>query len=125
MTRKRILTSAVCVLVLAAVGGAVYSHLRAKASERVKAEMLRVAADLTLSPDERASVRRLIESAHDEAFNNALNLTRRHGRKFDEQSYFNDVFDRVITDARAEGLTELADRLERARPHFSFTVTEQ
>ncbi len=125
MAAKRIATWLISLAVLTAVGAGVYSHLHAKASNRVKVEMLQVADDMTLETAERDTVRRLIAAAHDAAFDLALDLTRTHGRKFDERVYFDAVFDQVVTRARGEGLVRLADKVDRQRQHFSFNVAER
>ena len=44
--------------------------------------------------------------------------------KFDEQLYFSEVFDRVIAQARAAHMDDLAETIDGQRRQFSFTVTE-
>jgi hypothetical protein len=103
----------------------VYSHLRARASERVKAEIVKVADIMALSPEMRAELTDLLEAAHEEAFNKALDLKRKHGQKFDERLYFDEIFTGVVSRARASGMHDLADTVEREREHITFAVTEK
>ena len=83
-------------LILAAisVGGYYYAHQRA--GDAIKSEMLKVADDIGFTAEDRAAVNGFIADAHGEAFRHALDATRAHGRKFDEQLYFNEIFDDII-----------------------------
>jgi len=124
MIGKRILGWLFALAITAASGAAVYRHLHTRASHRVRTEILRVADDMDLPANRREDVKRFIAGAHDEAFDRALDVTRTHGRKFDEQLYFSEVFDRVIAQARAANMDDLAETIDRQRRQFSFTVTE-
>ncbi len=114
----------VAIVVIAAVAASFYSHLHKRASGRVKAEVLAIADEMILPPEYRDELRRLLESAHDEAFNRAFDLAKKLGRKFNEKLYYNEIFNTVIARAREEGNNDLADRVDRQRAHFAFTVTE-
>ncbi len=110
------------VVVAAGVGFYLYRH--GGASERVKAEMLLLVDDMHLSSQWRDETKSLIERFHDEAFAAALDVTKKLGGKFDEKLYYDDVFKRVITVARGQGLTGLADALEEQESLFSIVVSE-
>ncbi len=121
--RKRILRWSVTLVVLTAVALGTYSYLYRRVSDRVRAEVLRIADDMTTSSEDRDVVRRLLAEAHDPAFERALDLTKARGRQFDGEQYFSEVLDRVVAGARAEGLDALADSVDRQRQHFTFTVS--
>ncbi len=119
----------VAVLAGVAVGG--YAYLYGRASDTVKAEVLKVVDEMfestetsKLAVPDRTAMRRYIEAAHADAFEQALDVKRQHGRKFDGPLYFRLVFDSVIARARAEGRARLADTIEREREHFTFETTE-
>ena len=123
--RKRILRWLVTLVVLAAVALGTYSYLYNKVSDRVRSEVLRIADDMTTSSEDRDVLHRLLAEAHDQAFERALDLTKERGRQFDGEQYFNEVLDRVVAGARAEGLGALADSVDRQRQHFTFKVSTQ
>lgn len=102
-----------------------YVYLYDRASDTVKAEVLKVVDEMFDSTENRIAIRRFIENAHADAFAQALDLKREHGRKFDGPLYFRLVFDSVIARARAKGLTRLADTVERERKYFTFETAEK
>ena len=71
MIGKRILGWLFALAITAASGVAVYRHLHARASHRVRTEILKVADDMDLPADRRDDVKRFIAGAHDEAFDRA------------------------------------------------------
>ena len=125
MTHKRVLSLLVSFVVVAVATVFVYRHLRSQASERIKGQILGVADDMTLTPEDRTETKRLIATAHEPAFNDALSLTATRGQKFDAERYINGLFDRVVATARAEGHADLAETIDRQRAQFSFTITER
>ena len=125
MTRKRVLSLLVSFAAVAVATVFVYRYLRNQASDRIQGQMLAVADDMTLTPEDRTETKRLIATAHGGAFNDALSLTAARGRKFDAERYINGLFDRVAAAARAEGRTDLAETIEHERAQFSFTIAER
>ena len=115
----------IIVAILIAVAVGFYSYRRESAGEGVKAEMLAIVDEMGLPPDWRDEVIQLVEAAHPEAFNKALDVTRERGRKFDARGYYDELFRIVIAWARDDGRTELADRLANEQPRFSLDVTER
>ena len=109
-----------------------YSYLHRRASHTVMTEVLKVVDDMfdgatTGEPasSDQIAMRRFIEAAHADAFAQALDVKREPGERFDGPLYFRLVFDAVIAGARAEGMTDLADTVERERVRFVFDVEEQ
>lgn len=123
--RRTIIRWLLSVAVLAGVSAGGYAYLYGRASDTVKAEVLKIVDEMFDSTENRIAMRRFIENAHADAFARALDVKREHGRKFDGPLYFRSVFDSVIASARAEGLTRLADTVEREREHFTFETTEK
>ena len=95
------------------------------ASRRIKAEMLGVIEDMNLPSEWQEEATWLVEAAHKEAFDSALDVTRKLGRKFDERIYYNEVFDLIINRAREDGQPQLAERLANERSSFLLHVTER
>ena len=114
----------VAIVVIAAVAVGFYFHLHRRASGRIKVEVLAIADEMILSPEQRGRLKGLLEAAHDEAFDKALDPTKKLGRKFDGKLYYDEIFNAVITRAREEGDDDLADTVDRQREHFALTVTE-
>ena len=110
-------------LVGVAVG--VYMYRHDAASNRIKAEMLLIVEDMTLSPTGRGEVKRLINDYHEESFRRALNPAKDHGHKFDEKNYYEAVFGLIVDRLRDDGKIDLADKVERQKAHFSLRVTER
>lgn len=115
----------VSLVVVLAVGVIFYVHRREDASRRIKAEMLGIIEDMSLPSEWQEEASWLVEAAHKEAFDSALDVTKKLGRKFDECVYYNKVFDLIINRAREDGQTQLADRLASERSSFLLHVTER
>ena len=101
-----------------------YNYLYSRASDGVRDEILKIVDDMALETQWRPEVRRLMEAAHDQAFSLALNIKEHLGRKFDEERYIHELFDRVVAYARKEGRARMADAVERERQAFSLDVSE-
>ena len=112
------------IVVLAVAAVSIYSYLHKGASEVVKRQLTAIVDDMGLSPEWTAEVRTMIDRLHDDCFARAMDVSRRLGTKFDERSYYDDIFDRITGDARGLGMTELADKLEDERQYHILTVTE-
>lgn len=123
--RKTMIRWSLSVAVLAGIAVWTYTYLYDRASDTVKAEVLLVVDEMFDSPENRTTVRRFVEVAHADAFEQALDIRRQHGAKFDGPLYFRLVFDSVIARARSEGMTRMADTIEREREHFTFETTEK
>ena len=117
----RRLLGGLCVVVFAV---AFYNHYRGDASGRVKAEMLKLVDDMELSAGERTETKRLVEACHGQAFDYALDVNRKLGRKFDEKSYYDQLFTRMVDQARGDGHAELAQKLTQQKDSHSLDVTE-
>ncbi len=115
----------VSLVVVIAVGLTFYAHQREDASRRIKAEMLGIIEDMSLPSKWQEKATWLVEAAHKEAFDSALDVTKKLGRKFDKNIYYNGVFDLIINRAREAGHTQLADRLASERSSFLLHVTER
>jgi len=111
--------------VVVAVGITFYTHRRQDASRRIKAQMVGVIEDMSLPRDWREEATWLVEAAHKEAFDKALNISKKLGRKFDERVYYNEIFDLIVNRAREDSKTQLADRLADERSRFLMHVTER
>jgi len=118
----RKLLGGLCVVVFAVV---FYNYYRSEASGRVKAQMLRLVDDMELSAGERAETKRLVETCHVLAFDAALHINRELGRKFDEKSYYDELFTRMVDQARGDGHAELAQKLSQQKDLHSLEVTER
>ncbi len=123
--RKRTVRLIIGSVVLAGLGFAAYQHFYKQASGRVKTEILKLPDVMNLLPEEREQTRRLIEAEHENAFEQALDLTQQQGQLFDTQRYVDVLFERIITQARKEGFEPLANSLERERKLVSFEAAEQ
>ena len=122
---RNILRWLISLVVVIAVGLTFYAKLREDASRRVKAEMLAIIKDMNLPPEWHDEAVWLVEAAHKEAFDKALDVTKKLGRKFDERVYYNEIFDLIVNRAREDGKTQLADRLADERSRFLLHVTER
>lgn len=122
---RNILRWLISLVVVVAVGVTFYTKLREDASRRIKTEMVGVIEDMSLPRDWHEEATWLVEAAHKEAFDKALDVTKKLGRKFDERVYYNEIFDLIINRAREDGKTRLADRLADERSRFLLHVTER
>ena len=114
-------------LLVVGVGVVFYVQRRDSASEQVKAQMLLIVDEMTLEPIEpveREGVKPLISQFHQQAFDEAMDISRQHGRKFDAQHYYNAVLDLTVAQLRSDGNASLADKIEQVRQYHSLTVTE-
>ena len=111
------------VIVAFAIG--FYAYRQGGASANVKSEMLRLVDDLHLSPEQHEAARRMVELHHEAVFNDATDISRDRGRKFDTRLYQEEFFRRMIDQARQDGDADLADRLSAQRNDIQLVVTEQ
>jgi len=113
------------IVVLVIVAEAIYTDRERSAGDRVKAEIVAIVYDMDLLPGWEEDVLQRVDLFHYRAFTKALDVTKKTGRKFDEETYYNELFDLVIASAREDGKSELADSLDRQRKTFQLSVTER
>jgi hypothetical protein len=102
-----------------------YAYRHGGASANIKIEMLRLVDDLKLSPEQHEAGRRMVELHHEAVFQNATDISRDRGRKFDARLYQEELFRRMIDQARQDGDADLANRLSAQRNDIQLVVTEQ
>ena len=125
MRRKWMLRWLLSVAVIAVGSAVAYRHLSAQASERVRAEIVKLADDMQIPDASREHVRWMIKQAHEKAFPAALNILNDTGKKFDDARYVNTIFDEIIRIAREEGNDTLADIIQKERAYIKLHVDEQ
>ncbi len=111
-------------VIVAAAAVGFYAFRHQGSSDNVKSQMRGVIGDMDLPPAWHEEALLLLEAAHEKAFTKALDVTRKHGRKFDVDVYYQEVFDLMIAWAREDGKAELADRLDNDRTSFILRVRE-
>jgi hypothetical protein len=62
---------------------------------------------------------------HEKAFEASLDITERLGRKFDDKTYYDKVFEMMQQRATEEGKTDLAEKLAEQKEFFTLKVTER
>ena len=112
-------------VIAAAVAIGFYTYRQQVSSGNIKAQMLGILDDMDLPADWHEEAVLALETAHEEAFNKALDVTKQHGSKFDVESYYQDAFGLMIAWAQEDGKNELADRLELDHTSFVLRVQEQ
>jgi len=112
-------------LVVICIGVGIFVHRRASASDEIKGQMLQIVDDMDLTGPETAEVKTLIARFHEEAFASALDVSRRLGRKFDTDSYYDEAFRLVNTRLRDEDNGFLADKIDRLKEFHALSVTER
>lgn len=110
-------------IVLVGVGYWTYRH--DAASKRIKTEMLAIVDEMDLSPVGREEVKQLIAQFHARLFDRAMDVGKRHGSKFDDELYYNEMFRQVVEQLRADGDDAFADKVDRVKGDSSLVVTEQ
>ena len=110
------------VLVAFAIG--FYSYRLGGAGTEIKLEMLRLADDLDLTPQQHDAVRRMVEFHHDAVFKDSVDISRDRGQRFDARLYQEELFRRMIEQAAHDGDSELSDRLFAQRNAIQLVVTE-
>ena len=111
--------------ILGVVAGVLLNREYGKLSDGMKNEVLAVADDMSLSPEWRAELKRLISANHNATFREALDVTADRGRKFDSKGYFDTLFDRIVAQAVVDGNEDLAKSVDRQRAFFSISTTER
>lgn len=115
----------IALLIVVGVGVGVWKYLQETASDEIKNQMLLILDDMDLSEQERGEVRPILLQFHAQAFNQALDISKRHGRKFDGKSYYGEVFNLVVDELFEKGNILLADKVKRLQAHHSLIVTER
>lgn len=112
-------------LVLVAVGVGYWTYRHDAASKYIKIEMLAIVDDMDLTPVGRDDVKQLIARFHAGLFDRALDVGKRHGRKFDDTFYYDEMYRKVVEQLRTDGDDALADKVDRLKGEFSLAVTEK
>ena len=115
----------IALVVILAVGIGIFVYRHDSASDRIKTEMLAIAKDMELSPQEHNEVNHLITVYHEQAFNKALDISRKRGDRFDVQVYYDEIFRLVLGSLRTDDESALADRIEKQKDYFTLKVTER
>jgi len=115
----------VVLLLLVAVGVGFYVYLQDDASARIKTEMSGIIGEMQLPPEWKEEAKTLLAAVHEKAFEASLDITERLGRKFDDKTYYDKVFEMMQQRAADEGKTELAENLAQQKELFRLDVTEQ
>ena len=115
----------IALLIVVGVGVGVWKYLQGTASDEIKNQMLLILDDMDLSAQERNEIKPLLSQFHEQAFDRALDISKKHGQKFDEKSYYDEVFNLVVGELREKGNVLLADKVERLQTLHSLTVTER
>jgi hypothetical protein len=115
----------VALIIVVCIGIGVFVQRRTSASREIRSQMLQIVDDMDLAAQERTDVKSLVAHHHEQAFAAALDMSRRLGRKFDERSYYEEVFGLVTGSLRAEGKAFLADKIDRLKEFHVLSVTER
>ncbi len=111
-------------LLVVGVGVGVFVSRRGSASNEIKSQMLLILDDMDFTPRGRDEVKRLVLQFHDRVFSQALDMSRELGRKFDERSYYDELFRLVVFQLHEEGSASLAKKVEGLQKLHSLTVSE-
>lgn len=114
----------VALLLLVAVGVGVYVYLQNNASDNVRMQMAGIINDMKIPPKWKEDAQAMLADVHEKAFDAALDISQRLGRKFDDKAYYDKVFELMEQRATEEGKTDLADKLAEQKKLFSLKVTE-
>ena len=120
MTRKILM-----LLVLVAVGVGYWTYRHDAASKHIKTEMLAIVDEMDLTPVGREDVKQLIVHFHAGLFDRALDVGKRHGSKFNDKFYYDEMYRQVVEQLRADGDDNFADKVDRLKGEFSLAVTEK
>jgi len=114
----------IALLLLVGVGVGVYLYKSENGSKKIKAEMSRLIDDMQIKPEWKQEAGALFNAVHEKAFQAALDVTQKLGKKFDDETYYNKVIEMMEQRAREEGKQKLADTLEEEKSLHSLSVTE-
>lgn len=117
--------SFVALILLAGIAVGVYMYKSEDGSQHIKAEMSKLIDDMPIKPEWKDEAAVLFSAVHEKAFQAALDVTQRLGKKFDDQTYYDKVFEMMERRAREEGKELLAEKLEKEKSLFTFNVTER
>ncbi|MCH7840549.1 MAG: hypothetical protein IID38_10000 [Planctomycetes bacterium] len=117
--------NAIALLIVVGVGVGVWKYLQETASDEIKNQMLLILDDMDLSAQEREEVRPILLQYQEQAFTQAMDISKRHGRKFDEKSYYDEVFNLVVGELLEKGNVLLAEKVKRLQTLHSLIVTER
>ncbi len=113
------------VVFLAALGAGLYVYMQDDRSKHIRTEMSALIGDMEIKEEWKQDAQALFDTVHRKAFEAALDVTKRLGQKFDDDTYYDKVFEMMQQRARDEGKGELADKLEEQKVLFALNVTEK
>ncbi len=109
---KKLLWIGLIIVIL--VGVKLYN--RSDDQEGVLKEMKAVIAELGFSVEDTAYLNGVLDRVHPHAFDAAYSMgTRRRAATLSEETYIQDVFDRMIRACNSDGKTHLVEGLQKAR----------
>lgn len=115
----------VALVCLAALGAGLYVFLQDDRSKHIRTEMSALIGDMQIKEEWKQEAQALFDMVHRKAFEAALDVTKRLGQKFDDDTYYDKVFEMMQQRARDEGKIDLADKLAEQKGLFSLNVTEK
>ena len=115
----------VALVCLAALGAGLYVYLQDDGSKHIRTEMSALIGDMQIKEEWKQEAQALFDTVHKKAFEAALDVTKRLGQKFDDDTYYDKVFEMMQQRARDEGKTDLADKLAEQKALFALNVTEK
>ena len=115
----------VYIVILVTVGIGFYFFLRDDGSSRIRKEMTALIGDMNITPEWKEEAKAIFDTVHEKAFEAALDVTQKLGEKFDDDAYYDKVFEMMQQRARSEGKGELADKLAEQKELFALNVSER
>ncbi len=117
--------SFVALVLVAGIGVGLYIYKSEDGSKRIRTEMSKLIGDMEIKPEWQEEANALFSAVHEKAFQAALDVTQRLGKKFDAETYYAKVTEMMQERAREEGKELLADAIEEQKPLHSLSVTER
>jgi len=115
----------VTLVVLATVGIGFYVYLHDDRSKHIREQMTALIGEMQLKEEWKQEAQALFDTVHEKAFEAALDVTKKLGEKFDDETYYDKVFEMMQQRARDEGKSDLADKLAEQKGLFALNVAEQ
>lgn len=112
-------------LLIVIVGVGVYVFKRDAARDNIRREMVGIITDMEFSAEDQEAVAALVTRFHDQAFRDALDVSKELGRKFDESAYYDDIVQRITAALRDAGRESLATAFHEKQSFFSLSVSER
>jgi len=119
------MTAFLTILLLATVAVALYLFMHEDRSKHIREEMTALIGDMQITDEWKQEARQILDSVHEKAFDAALDVTQKLGKKFDINTYYDKVFEMMEQRARDAGKPELAEKLEEQKALFTLSVVEK